>query len=718
MINGVAAHLAATAGRWAGLPGIVTLKLRPKALAKSHRPTALLDRAGMLPIGGRRLGELLLPASEQSLRTLNAIINESTAKKIKANISTIAELRPYTLYDVLGLWEGADFPLPLTDWVNAGKPLLIEPFEFDNAGNAEAMWQHLENLIARLDLERLYPGLENNPRKAIFLRCHSVDNVLMLASFPGIRSLSMAPEFSTIDIVQQGFADLGHATIADLPPPALNLDLPTVGVIDSGVSDNDLLLGPWLDGVNIFVLPPETDHAHGTFVSGMIAGARAINGNSGEFPPCAARVHSVAAMGNGSTSTGELLLRIREAVTARPDIKVWNCSLGSPCPGDENSFGYFAEQLDKLADEQNILFVIAAGNYCSVPLRNWPVAAGFASAGEDRISQPGESTRGLTVGSIAHLPNLVAPGDPSPFSRRGPGPAKIPKPEVVHRGGNSCAAGTFTGSGVRSVLPGGRLGESIGTSFSTPLVSVIAANTWHGLQNRADIRPETVKALVIHAAALNSPHHTHDERRYFGFGVPESPLDTLFCDTNTFTLMFEAVLYDGIIWAKTPYPIPACMRPSPGQFQGEVVMTVAYSPPVDGKHGAEYVRANVNASFGKYEPDTEGEMHHHGLVPLDVPPVHDDLYEEALIDHGFKWSPVKVYRKRFPRGVAAETMRLKLELLRRAGEEVPDQPQYATVIVSLRGIEPEMPVYNDGLAALRQTNWVAESIATQTRIRI
>jgi serine protease AprX len=238
------------------------------------------------------------------------------------------------------------------------------------------------------------------------------------------------------------------------------------------------------------------------------------------------------------------------------------------------------------------------------------------------------------------------------------------------------------------------------------------------MNNSTTVRSETVKALVIHAAALNSPHHTPDDRRYFGFGVPESPLDTLFCDPDTFTLMFEAELYDGIIWAKTPFPIPACLRPSPDRFRGEVVMTVAYAPPVDGKYGAEYVRANVNASFGSFVPDDDGELHHHGLVPLDTPPNHQDLYEEALIDHGFKWSPIKVYRKRFPRGVLAQTLRLKLELLRRSGETIPVEPQRATVIVSLRGLEPDLPVYNDGLAALRLTNWVAESVTQQTRIQI
>jgi serine protease AprX len=703
---------------WKDMPAVVTLKLRPKALAKSHRPMTLLERAGMLPIGARQLGELLLPAKEVHLQTLDRIIRESTAKKIKANISTIDGLEAYTSDDVLGgQADNRQFRGHLAAWVQSGKPFLLEEFDFNDTQTSRTMQRHLDQLFSQFDITRLYPGLNDAQRRMLFVRCDRVEDILKLASFPGIRTLAMAPEFGMIDIVSQNMPDLGEASAANLPPPPPDADLPTVGVIDSGVAGDDILLRPWLDGMNTYVLPPETDYFHGTFVSAMIAGARSLNRDSDEFPNCSARVHSVAAMGTGLTGLGELLLRIQEAVAARPDIKVWNCSLGSPAPGDEHSFGYFAQQLDELADKHQILFVISAGNYQTVPLRPWPAPDGFA-AGQDRISQPAESTRALTVGSIAHLANLVAPGEPSPFSRRGPGPAKIPKPEVVHRGGNTCDVGTCVDTGIRSIIPGGRLSEAVGTSFSTPIVSTIAANTWHGLRDRNVTRPETVKALVIHAAALNSPLRAPGDQHYYGFGVPDSPLDTLYSSPDTFTLVFEAELFDGIVWAKTPFPIPACMRPSPGFFRGEVIMTLAYSPPVDGRQGAEYVRANVNASFGTYDPDDDGELHHHGIVPLESPPAHDDLYEEAMIDHGFKWSPVKVYRKRFPRGVAAQTMRLKLELLRRAGDDIPDEPQRATVVLSLRGLEPDLPVYNDGLTALRQTNWVAASIAQQARIRI
>lgn len=702
------------------LLGVVTLKLRPKAMAKSHRPMELLARANMLPIGARQLGELILPASENSLQDLDHLIQKSTAQKIRANISAIEALSAYSSDDVLGIKEDdhSRFREAIASWLADGKPLLLDAFHFPHETVSHAFRRHLEKIISRRNLQREHRHLRDMPRDAIFIRCNHVDDVYALASLPGVRSLMMTPEFSAIDIVAQSYPDLGPATSTHLPPPATPEELPSVGVIDTGVALNDPLLGPWLDGANFYVLPPETDHMHGTFVSGMIAGARQLNGHNPAFPDCSARVHSVAAMGSGFTDLGELLERIREAVRARPDIKVWNCSLGSTHAGREYAFGHFAEALDRLSDELQVLFVIAAGNYSHLPLRPWPAPSGFASGGADRISEPGESTRALTVGSLAHVTNLVAAGEPSPFTRRGPGPAKIPKPEVTHHGGNCCVNGTYTGSGVRSILPGGRLTESIGTSFSTPLVSAIAANTWQKIANTNEVRPETVKALIIHSAALHSPTRSHDEHNYYGFGVPESPLQTLFCEDNTFTLLFEAEVLDRMVWAKTPFPVPACLRPTPTQFRGEIIMTLVYSPPIDGQQGAEYVRANVNASFGRFDPDSEGEVHHEGLVPLESPKGSDDLYEEAMIEHGFKWSPVKVYRKQFPRGVTAETMRLKLEVLRRAGEDIPDHPQRATVIISMRGLEPGLPVYNDGLTALRQTNWIAESITQQTRIRI
>ncbi len=77
-----------------------------------------------------------------------------------------------------------------------------------------------------------------------------------------------------------------------------------------------------------------------------------------------------------------------------------------------------------------------------------------------------------------------------------------------------------------------------------------------------------------------------------------------------------------------------------------------------------------------------------------------------------------VYQGRFPRGKAGKNFRLKLELLRRAGEPSRREPQRATVILSFKGLEREQPVYADGLRALRAANWVSNALATHEVIRL
>lgn len=714
-----AAELQATFAEFPAIPAVVALRLHPDAMAKTHRPMVLLERVGMRPIGTRRFGELLLPATAASLQHLADIAALNDAKVIKANLSTIDEIVPFGRDDVLG-WRGlskADSTAAeqyLAAWIKARKPLLLERFTSADGLIDDGIRNALNQLLKRLGVAVDQLELPAARGFAAFVRVKTTEAMLSLASFPGVRALSMAEELTPIEIRPQMFAPIGAAPAGLLPPPAA--DLPVVAVVDSGVPRNDKSLKPWIAKHVTYVMPPYTDQLHGTFVAGLVAGARILNHNDAGFPAAQARVLDVAALSSGNTSASDLLLHIEEAIKDNLDVKVWNCSFGSNSPGHPEQFGRFAQELDALADRYGVLFVIAAGNYSTLPLRAWPPAVDLG--GMDRIGNPAEALRGLTVGSVAHLPALVQPEEPSPFSRRGPGAGKSPKPDVTHRGGNCTNIGVFANTGVRSFLPGGRLGESIGTSFSTPLVSVLAANVWHTLEKRGLAgNPEIVKGLMIHAAALSSPIRKVDERNYYGFGVPNSTVEILFCSPDTFTLMFEVELFDGVIWEKTPFPVPACLHPNGDHLRAEVVMTLVYSPPLDGRHGAEYVRANIDASFGTYDPDEDGELHHHGLVPLDAPKK-EDLYEKAMVDHGFKWSPVKVYHGRFARGKAGQNFRLKLELLRRAGEPAKPDPQRATIILTFRGIDEGQPVYADGLRAMRAANWTSNALATRVHIRL
>ncbi len=679
----------------------------------------LLDRVGMLPIGTRRMGELLLPATSNSLRHLSEVIEQNKAKVIRANISTINELLLYGPDDVLRLSvDGTSTEKArksLSRWIRAGKPLILERFTSSNGQTDNTIRSELDLQLKLHKVEINDATLLSSGGATRIVRIRSLEIAEQLASFPGVRSLVPADEFSPIEARPQMFAMIGKAPAGILPNP--DTDLPIVGVIDTGIKPNDKALKAWVTHHSTYVLPPETDNLHGTFVAGLIAGSRPLNMNNPLFPSVQAKVLDLAALTSiPGTTFDEIFERINETVRQHPEVKVWNCSFGASGPGHPDRFGQLANELDALSDELDILFVIAAGNYQIPPLRAWPPTNDLG--GQDRISQPAESVRALTVGSVAHIAALVNPGEPSPFSRRGPGPSKIPKPDIIHRGGNCSEHGHFNDAGIRSLLPGGNIGESVGTSFSTPIVSAIAANVWQALEKKGlSPRQETVKALVIHSAALSSPKRSPEERDYYGFGVPESVIDTLFCSQESFTMMFDVELFDGIIWEKTPFPIPACLHPNGSRICADIVMTLVYSPPLDGRHEAEYIRANVDASFGTYDHDDDGELHHHGLVPLDAPHK-EDLYEKAMIDHGFKWSPVKVYRGLFRRGKTGKNFRLRLELLRRSGEPAQPDPQLAIVLLTFRGITPGQPVYIDGLRAMRAANWVTETISTRTHVRI
>lgn len=717
-INASSVALKPTFAKYPDIPAVVALRLHPDAMAKTHRPMMLLSRVGMLPIGTRRFGEMLLPATTASLQLLAEIAATNEAKTIRANLSTIESIDSWGKEDALR-WsdlEGRSLEQKkrsLGEWLAAGKPLLLERFTSTTERSDEAIRSGLLHLLKQLRVDVSDAKFRISHGAAGFVRLRSLDDAMMLAAFPGVHSLVPADEFAPIEVRPQMFADIGEASDAILPAPSA--DLPIVGVIDSGIERKDKMLRHWLAGQEIHVLPPDTDHYHGTFVAGLIAGSRSLNDGDQRFPASVARIVDVGTLGTGLSSADVLIHNISEAVAKYPHVKVWNCSFGSKAPGHPEQFSQFAQDLDALADEHNVLFVVAAGNYEGQP-RAWPPTTDLF--GEDRLSMPGESLRALTVGSVAHLPALVQPNDPSPFSRRGPGAAKTPKPDVTHRGGNCTKGGAFLGAGVRSLLPGGRMGESVGTSFSTPLVSALAANVWQTLdQHILPSDAETVKALIIHAAALSSPKRQPDERDYHGFGVPESVLDVLFCSSDTFTLMFQPELSDGIFWEKDPFPVPACLHPEGTHLRAEVFMTLVYSPPLDGRHGAEYVRANIDASFGSYEPGQDGKLHHHGLVPLEAPR-REDLYEKAMVEHGFKWSPVKVYHGRFARGKAATRFRLRLDLLRRAGEPSSAEPMRATVIITFKGIDADQPVYADGLRALQAANWTSSKVTTRARLQV
>lgn len=687
------------------IPAVARLRLKEDAIAKSHRPASLLSVTTPI-IGVETFGELLLSVRPAGLRALVEQFESGSTKQRLADISTIDTIQPYGEEDALRATVET-----LIHAVKDDGALKLRLFNHGNTAlNAIVFAAFLRQLKA-LDMAPPEELPYGGDVRIFRLNDMKPEAVEPLARFVGTQSLSRFPKFRSLDSASMAVRAL---TPLDLPPPEEDRAYPVVGVIDSGVDPGDSFLAPWVIERHEYVPPRYRSYDHGSFVAGLIAQPRLLNQGDPRFPDASARVVDVVAIPGGHEGVREddLLTILEDVVPAHPDVRVWNLSLASDEPCDDRSFSDLAIKLDDLQDRYDVTFVLAAGNYQTAPFRGWP-PEDLGNA--DRICSPADSLRSLTVGSVAHLdrPNSrVRSGQPSPFSRRGPGPVFTPKPEVVHLGGNCDDTGQYLQTGVMSVDGSGRLAENIGTSFAAPLVSTLMANVDAALA----VHPSRnlLKALLVHSAMLGMDDVTANELRYRGFGVPSDPMNVLTCTPWSATLVFEAEIAEGVEFIRSPFPIPPSLRTKGGKVRGDVVMTLVYDPPLNATFGAEYCRTNVEASLGTYDVGKDGKRHHRRQIPPE-PQDMAKMFERQLIEHGFKWSPVKVYRRSMDR-VTGKDWRLVVGLTQRSGFATSDA-QRAAIVITLADPGESAPVYDEVVIAMTRLGWTTNDLEIQARLR-
>lgn len=701
--------------RWSDLPAVAKVTLKEEALAKSHRPTSLFTKSTCPIIGTMGFGEILISATPKGLNELKKRILTANAQKTTANISTIEKIEPFTENERLHKHNWTELNNKIQD-----NRIKLSVFDHQNDAQNQKLKIALFALAEEysITLEKLAYGSNENLYVA---KTQDSNAKKALGNFIGLRSVLPMPYYQPLDILSP-MNILSKADPTTFPMPEHNREYPIVGIIDSGICPNNTLLSPWIIARETYVPLGEEDYQHGTMVAGLVVNSRALNHNDGRFPTSQAKVVDVNVFPkDGNISEIELVSTIEEIIPKYPDVKVWNLSLGASNPVSETDFSDFACFLDEMHDQYQCLFVIASGNQSNRSC--WPTMSNSIFTKENRLSSPADSIRGLTVGSLAHKETaltLVRNEEVSPFSRIGPGPCFIPKPEITHYGGNNCLNGNYTQTGVISLGPNDTLCESIGTSFATPIVSSLAAEIYHFLaKNKTEVvTPEMVKALLIHSALVsNSQKVSSDNLNYYGFGRPQDITDTLYCDPHTVTLFFNVdVRHGGFEFEKVPFPMASCLLTPQGKFKGEILMTLVYSPLTNKGFASEYCRTNVDVGMGSYDLKKKSAPEFHSLVPA-TPDDISERYEAAQIEHGFKWSPVKAYYKKFPRGVGVDTWRLKMKVMRRAEEDKPDHAQNATLVLTIRALDDKLPVYNETFQQLRKLGWVVQPIDNHLRLR-
>jgi hypothetical protein len=700
---------------------VVPLKasLVSKALAKSHWQDALFDTRSCPVIGAGKPGELFLRGTRHGIHLLKRRIEHGDSQQMVKEISALKELRPVEPADRLsGQTPGKLFAAAPV--AHGRKAVKVKLFDY---GDPEL--QARERAVFEAGLQGNAISFVRHPQyegqDVYTATCKTEGDVGFLSGLLSVRSVGLIPMFRTLRQSRMNSRPLPDGVLRGEADPA---SFPIVAVVDSGVTSGIPQLEGWVYTRERFVAKAEENTYHGTFVAGLLVWGHVLNPGQPEIGRHPCRILDIHALPNldptygavGSITEAELLQDLDQALGRHSnEVKVWNLSLGSDEVCRLDRFSDFAVQLDNLQEKYGVTFVIAAGNYQTAPLLGYPRSEASAEAG--RITSPADSVLGVTVGSISHLDHPTSGtrrGEPSPFSRNGPGPNHIIKPDLVHFGGN---VGTdFTHAlGVTSLEGGPKMVDDIGTSFAAPLISRQLASIHHRITPTPS--PTLARAILTHNALdIRTKERVKDgDDRYVGFGTPLEMERALECTPWMMTLVFEEVLRPGyyLEWDNFPYPESLTAN---GRYSGEIWMTLAYPPARNTNFGSEYCETHVSAHFGVYTGDGKAEK-----FDGKVPPEHANkgqLYESFQVKNLRKWAPVRTYHRLLPKGVVGKRWRLCLELLCRHGvEQTVASSQPFALLLTIADPERKAPVYDEMIRNLR-SRFQTQNLTLRTGVRV
>jgi Subtilase family len=452
-------------------------------------------------------------------------------------------------------------------------------------------------------------------------------------------NLDLVARLDLPPLIAQVYSDIFRPLDFSVPPEMPTGREPLVCVVDSGVVAGHPLLVNWVVDEYEFDTEENTPvdlNGHGTAVAGLVLyGDVAQCIESGSWRPkvriCSAKVLQHDKVWNRAVipdkerieGTTEKAIRY---FFKNHRCKIFNLSLEiqEDIYKDGRQFPW-AEKLDELARELDIVIVISTGNRTDPPIpENVNMREQFQKAilgqlltdKEQRISNPATAALALTVGAVSRSGAVANPqggglsiqdafaaspaGGPAPFTRTGPGHTSdqtkaMIKPDLVHYGGNYAL--TDAGGNPRWVRQHLLLGEptirkeqdgrfvstQVGTSFACPHVSHAAALASVSLEEVLGLPPSAnlIRALVGSATVTPAcpPDFLGEEEdvlRLVGYGMCQEE-GLISSGINNVRIVAE----DGVEEDKLHFyrvVIPKTFLESKGK-RG-ITVALAYDPPV------------------------------------------------------------------------------------------------------------------------------------------
>lgn len=594
----------------------VEAELLPNYISASDFPGALLTAAGAVSVGSRvATGEyrtqaktqqratrrLILSVSDEGFERLVTLVSNAggEARSDRAAFEEIRKLSDFGLADVE---QVVAQPIVGDD----DEPILCEAvLHPGSAANGEVQpvsdevlqrwitWVAMQGGEVNQDYIRAVGGLT-------FCAVHLLPRaVSAIASFNPLRTLRPMPAIRPRPPVSL------RSGSRLVPPasPATTAPSPKVAVFDGGVATiGNGTTGPYFPIVAADLTPEPAQRPelqHGTGVTGAVLyGLIGPGETAPQIPLPTESFRVLPAPPTSEDLNGYWVLdRIKEVVETG-DHKIVNLSLGPQVAVEDTSEPTrWTSELDHLAWEYDVLFVVAAGNDGDLP----------RETGLHRVQVPADMVNGLSIGACT-LPEPEVKWARAEYSSMGPGRAgsRI-QPLGVQFGG-------CTSSRLFPVLKeDGDFLEASGTSFSAPVHTHAMADLTTVLPRAT---PSVLRAFSAHFAERPKTR-ARQLRDEVGYGrLPLSFLDVLDCGPDELHVLYiDDINRDELAGYVLPMP--------DAQTQGrvELKVTLAYSSPIEPSQATEYTQASLELLLRPHA------LRHRYSRPKDMPgkPEHHDL---------------------------------------------------------------------------------------------
>jgi len=760
--------------------GYAKLVLKRSAWAKSHRPTRSLFRNDITPIvGAGTIGELYIEVTKDSLSRVARQVEEAEEtleyrdiqgkhipypSRTRSELGTIEKIESYTANDkrIFSVEQGFkwlsdgrtggnyiielfEVPPPRAEWdalppqklklfrsfidglITIGQGLVAQRIT-DTIGSYPMVGLRLQKSTDAAAVQLLPSATRKreHDKAALAPFDDRIERHNLLIGFldrhPLVKRIHLPPIIKRSQSQPQA-----RSVQATIPIPVANKTYPRIAIVDGGIAD---VFKPWIVDRWQYLSPNHRSEEHGTFIAGLAVVGGQLNGVEvcPEMDGCQLvdldilpeEQDKFVQYFNSPTEFIDELEMAVQTLKARCGVRIFNFSINVEQAVESDIYHPFAMRLDQIAHENDVIFVISAGNTAPNDMRaEWPdnttnALATLAVARNDRIRVPAESIRNVSVAAV-NPPNMtnVIPYAPAAYSCRGPGVRIGLKPELAHVGGSGTKC-PQRGYGLFSIAPNGNVSDGCGTSYATPLVAKMLASLNHTIEG--DVSRETLMALSAHHAALPEILAEKELKEVVphlvGFGIPSSAASILEGNENQITLVFANRLKKGKLM-RFNFTWPRSLVKD-GKCLGRAKLTLVSTPPLDYKYGVEFVRVNMDAHLRQEQANGNYKGR---LEPIYLPAGGHRFEESDLIEHSLKWSPIKAYEKTFKRGVGPSTnWRLEVEYLLRDGEEMPDNGVPFTVLLTISDDTKEAPVFNDARQMLLSSAVQITDIQTAARV--